>query len=91
MRERLILHVAGPAGAGKTTFIERAQLVVVNVRSEEERPAADALVADVARLRKDEAVFRDVIGWRGHKLPVTAVCADLSNPKDAGVKRRWRG
>ena len=23
MRRRLILHVAGPAGAGKTTFVER--------------------------------------------------------------------
>jgi Ni2+-binding GTPase involved in maturation of urease and hydrogenase len=23
MRQRLILHVAGPAGAGKTTFVER--------------------------------------------------------------------
>jgi hypothetical protein len=28
-----------------------------------------------------------VVGLRGNKLPVTAVIADLSNPKDAGLKK----
>jgi NAD(P)-dependent dehydrogenase (short-subunit alcohol dehydrogenase family) len=67
--------------------IERAQLVVINVRSEDERVVAQILIEDVVRLRKDEAVFRDIIGHRGYKLPVTAVVADLSDPKDPGLKK----
>ena len=62
----------------------------MNVRSDADRHAADALIEDVARLRKDDAVFRDVMGPRGHKLPVTAIVANLSNlsnPKDAGLKK----
>lgn len=67
--------------------IERAQLIVVNVRSDAERRAAEAVVDDVVRLRKDEDVYRDVVGLRGNKLPVTAVVAVFSNPKDAGLKK----
>ena len=67
--------------------IERAQLVVVNVRTEADRRAAASVIEDVARLRKDEEVYRDVLGPRGNKIPVTAVIADLSNPKDAGLKK----
>lgn len=67
--------------------LAHAQLVVVNVRGEAERMAAAALVEDVGRLRKDEAVFDDVLGYRGSKVPVTAVVADLSNPKDPGLKK----
>lgn len=67
--------------------IQRAQMVVVNVRSEAERARAAALVADVARLRKDEAVFRDVLGWRGSKVAVSALSVDLVNPKDAGLRK----
>ncbi|MBK7539250.1 MAG: hypothetical protein IPI49_28575 [Myxococcales bacterium] len=47
--------------------IERAQLVVVNVRSADRRPPMPSL--------------------SGNKLPVTAVVADLSNPKDVGLKK----
>lgn len=67
--------------------LAHAQLVVVNLRGEAERQAAAALVEDVGRLRKDEAVFHDVLGFRGSKVPVTAVVADLSNPKDPGLKK----
>lgn len=67
--------------------IQHAQLIVVNVRSDADRGSGEALVEDVARLRKDDAVFRDVIGIRGHRIPVTAVVADLSDPKDAGLKK----
>jgi hypothetical protein len=66
---------------------ERAQLVVVNVRCDAERRAAEAFVDDIARLRKDEEVYRDVVGLRGNRRPVAAVIADLSNPKDAGLKK----
>jgi len=67
--------------------IERAQLVVVNVRDEGERLAAQTLLDELGRLRKDDAVFREVVGRRGNKLPISAVIADLSDPKDAGLKK----
>jgi hypothetical protein len=67
--------------------IERAQLLVVNVRSDAERPSAQALIDDVARIRSDKAVYRDVVGPRGRKLAITAVVTDLSNPKDTGLKK----
>lgn len=68
--------------------IEHAQLVVANVRRESERSAAAALVGEVERLRKNDAVFRDVMdGVRGNRSPITAVVADLSNPKDSGLKK----
>ena len=45
--------------------IEGAQLVVVNIRGEAERGQGDVLLDEVARLRKDQAVFDDVMGRRG--------------------------
>ena len=67
--------------------IERAQLVVVNVRTRSERERAGPLLTEITRLRKDEEIYRDVIGLGGHRLPITAVLADLSDPKDAGLKK----
>ena len=67
--------------------IERAQLVVVNVRSDTDHRAAESVVAELERLRKDAEVYRDVVGLRGNKLPITAVVADLANPKDPGLKK----
>jgi hypothetical protein len=69
------------------TGIERAQLVIVNVRSPSERERAEPLLADITRLRKDEEVYRDVIGFRGNRLPITAVLADLADPRDPGLKK----
>ena len=57
------------------------------MRTEAEMPAAEALVEQIGRLRKDDEVYRDVIGLRGNKLPVMAVIANLSNRKDAGLKK----
>lgn len=31
--------------------------------------------------------FNDVLGWHHHRLPVTAVVANLADPKDAGLKK----
>jgi hypothetical protein len=45
------------------------------------------LLAEVARLRKDQAVFDDVMGRRGNKVPITAVVADLAEPEDLGTKK----
>jgi hypothetical protein len=67
--------------------IERAQLVVANARDDEQQQRCEALVLEVARLRKDAEVFKDVLGWRGSKIPVTAVAARLGNPKDPGLKK----
>jgi len=67
--------------------IERAQLVVVNVRGAKEQERARALLAEVTRLRNDSRVFEDILGYCGSKIPITAVIADLSNAKDVGLKK----
>lgn len=67
--------------------IEHAQLVVVNIRNEGERERGERLVADVVRLRKDEVLFNDTLGFRGSRIPVTAVAANLTNPGDPGRKK----
>ena len=67
--------------------IEHAGLVVVNCRHGGNRRAAEALVADVVRLRKDKALAADILGIRGNRIPVTAVVADLADPNDPGRKK----
>lgn len=67
--------------------IERAGLVVVNSRRGDNRGPAEALVADVVRLRKDEELAADILGTRGNRIPVTAVVADLADPNDPGRKK----
>ncbi len=69
--------------------IERAQLIVINARTDEERSASERLLPDIKRLRSDPEVFNDVIGHYGKKLPVTAVVADLSDLKDPGLKKAF--
>ena len=67
--------------------IEQAGLVVVNDRHGGNRQAAEALVADVVRLRKDKELVADILGPRGNRIPVTAVVADLTDPNDPGRKK----
>jgi len=67
--------------------IEHAQLIVVNVRNDHERQAGEQLVADVVRLRKEEQLFKDILGFRGSRTPVTVVVADLLKPEDPGRKK----
>jgi hypothetical protein len=74
-------------GYGHSQGIERAGLVVVNIRDQSERVSAEQLMADVHRLRQDDALFNDTIGWHGHRLPITAVVANLADPRDAGRKK----
>ena len=74
--------------------IEHAQLVVLNAREDAERRRAQGLLEEVRRLRVDRAVFDDVLGWRGSRVPVTTVVADLADPRDAGTRKavarvRW--
>ncbi len=67
--------------------IQGAGLVVVNIRSSTERPAAEQLLVDLARLRKDDALFSDILGTRGHRTPITAVVANIADRRDAGRKK----
>jgi hypothetical protein len=67
--------------------IEWAQVVVVNVRDETRRKAAETLVSDLKRLREDEDVFQDVLAPLGNRTPITAAAADLSDPRDPGTRK----
>ena len=67
--------------------VENAGVVVVNVHAEGERSGAEQLAADALRLRKDKALFDDILGWRGRRTPITAVVADLSDPSDPGRRK----
>jgi hypothetical protein len=67
--------------------IESARLVVINVRHESDRDDAEALLADVVRLRNDDAVFADVLAPLGRRVPITAVVANLTQPADPGTKK----
>jgi hypothetical protein len=67
--------------------IERAQLVIVHVRDEDERRRADVLVSDLVKLRQDNELFSDVLGNRGNRVPITAVAANLADPADPGGKK----
>jgi molybdopterin-guanine dinucleotide biosynthesis protein len=67
--------------------IEFAQLAIVNACQDAERRRAHSLLEDVQRLRADQAVFDDVLGWRGSRVPITAVVADLADARDPGTRR----
>jgi hypothetical protein len=67
--------------------IEYAQLVVVSACEGAERRRAHGLLEDVRRLRADQVVFDDVLGWRGSRVPITAVVADLADARDAGTRK----
>ncbi len=94
VRELARLRTAPPPGptehwalTSSYEGIERAQLVVVNARDDDEQTRGHLLVQEVGRLRKDDAVFKDVLGFRGSRVPVTAIVASLASPEDAGLKK----
>ena len=62
-------------------------MVVVNVRHDADRAAAEQLAADVNRIRKDEELFADILGRRGTRAPVTVVVADVTDPDDRGMRK----
>jgi hypothetical protein len=45
------------------------------------------IVGDLGRLRKERALFNDILRGRGSKVPITAVVANLNDPKDAGLRK----
>ncbi len=67
--------------------IETAGLVVVNLHRADQRSAAGRLVEDVARLRRDPELCRDILGPLGSRVPITAVAADLHDPGDPGLRK----
>jgi hypothetical protein len=75
------------AVAERFAGIENAGLVVVAVHDRGERDRAEQLAADALRLRRDPALFNDILGWRGHRTPITAVAADLTDPRDLGRRK----
>jgi hypothetical protein len=75
------------AVAGGYAGIEHAQLVVLNVREGAGRERAQGLLEEVRRLRADRAVFDDVLGWRGSRVPITAVVADLADLREVGTRK----
>jgi len=73
--------------ADRYAGIEHAGLVAVNVHGVGERAQAERLLSEVTRMRKDPELYKDVIGWRGSKTPITAVVANLLDGQDAGRKK----
>ena len=67
--------------------IEHAQLVVVNTGEGAGRERALGLLEEVRRLRADRAVLDDVLGWRGSRVPIIAVVADLADARHAGTRK----
>jgi hypothetical protein len=67
--------------------LERAELVIINVRKGEDRTAVDRMLGEVARIRSDEEVRTSVLGRFGHRRKITALAADLSDPKETGTKK----
>jgi len=73
--------------ADRYAGIEDAQLAVVNIRADDDRAAAEELAADVKRVREDKALFADIIGYRGTRVPVTVVVADVTAPADVDLRK----
>ena len=67
--------------------IEHAKVAVVNISDESEREPAERLVSELMRLRQDEALLKDILSRRRDRRPVTAVVANLADPKDPGRKK----
>ncbi len=67
--------------------IEDAQVVVTNTREGADADGAVRLLADLQRIRKDEEVFDDILGWRGTRTPITAVAANLADAADPGTRK----
>jgi hypothetical protein len=67
--------------------VERAEVVVVNVRSHKGESGAARLLADLARIRKEPDVFADVLGALGSRIPITSVAADLADAQHPGTRK----
>jgi hypothetical protein len=66
--------------------IEHARVAVVNISGEGEREPAERLVSQLMRLRQDDALVKDILSRGRDRRAITAVVANLVNPKDPGRK-----
>ena len=91
LRKSSVLRAAKPrarwAVADRYAGIEHAQMVVVNVRHDSDRAAAEQMAADVNRIRKDEELFADILGRRGTRTLVTVAVANVTDPEDRGTRK----
>ena len=60
---------------------------VINVHGARELEAAGRMAADIRRVRKDEALMRDVLETHSPVLRPSLFIADLSDPKHGGTKQ----
>jgi hypothetical protein len=67
--------------------IELARVAVVNISREGEREPAERLVSELMRLRQDDALVEDILSRGRDRRPITAVVANLADPKDPGRKK----
>lgn len=67
--------------------LPHAQVVVVNIHDESERPAAERLAVEVLRIREDPEVKKDVLGTRGNRRQPAILVANLADPKDKELKK----
>ncbi len=67
--------------------IPRCGLIVINIYSEEERPAAERTRAQIEELRKKPEFRKDVLTYRYDILRRTILIANLSNPRDPELKK----
>lgn len=67
--------------------LERAELVIANLFGPDEQALTAPFLREVARLRKDQDVFDDVISWRGSRVAITAVAGNVLETKDPGLRK----
>jgi hypothetical protein len=56
-----------------------------------ERELAERLVTNLMRLRQDEARLEDILSRGRDRRPITAVVANLADPRDSGRKKAADG
>lgn len=67
--------------------IEHARVAVVDISDESEREPAEHLVSELMRLRQDQALLEDILSRGRDRRSITAVVANLANPKDPGRRK----
>lgn len=67
--------------------IEHAGLVIANVRSQTEFHDAVRLITEITALRQNRELFDEILSYRGTRVPITAVPANLADPRDQGRRK----
>ena len=67
--------------------LARAEVVVVNIHDESERGAAERLAAQIRRIREDERISKDVLGWDLRRRLKSIHIANLADRRDPELKK----